>query len=336
MSRPGARGAGRALAIIGSLLLTFAVVVPATAQDEKPLIGFSNILQTGCAFCTDVEESIKREAEARGWELFIVDNNVDANQILANADAMVTRGVDVYLDFDGGITDYSATYEKMQAAGIPVVFIDGPYPDAEQPDTYWLGANSAEAGRLLGQYAVDYAAENWDGQIDAIFATFQTTWPPETQERLIQAMKVISEAHPEFVFNSMDDFSNITINDVVLDPESTLRDASAFINAHPDTDKLLFIATTNDVHGLAEESALDSLGRAGDGVVLSMGADSSAQEAIRAGGDFKMSVAFGPERYGEKLGPIVEQILAGETPEFSTPADAFVVDASNIDEVYPQ
>lgn len=180
------------------------------------------------------------------------------------------------------------------------------------------------------------AAANWDGEIDAIFATFQTTWPDETKARLIEAMKVISAAHPAFVFNSMDDFANITINDVVLDPESTLRDASAFINANPDTSKLLFIATTNDVHGLAEESALDSLGRAGDGIVLSMGADSSAQEAIRAGGDFVMSVAFGPEKYGESLGPIVETILSGGAPEFINPADAFIVDAGNIDAIYPE
>ena len=131
-------------------------------------------------------------------------------------------------------------------------------------------------------------------------------------------------------------FSNITINDVVLDPEPTLAGASAFINGNPDSGKLLFIATTNDVHGLAEESALDSLGRAGDGIVLSMGADSSAQEAIRAGGDFIMSVAFGPERYGAALGPIVETILEGGTPEFINPAQAFIVDASNIDELYPE
>jgi ribose transport system substrate-binding protein len=331
----GFTGARRVTAIAGSLLLTVALAGPAVAQDdEAPLIGFANILRTGCAFCVDVEDSINRELP-EGWQLFSVDHNVDPVQILANADAMVTQGVDVYLNFDGGITDYQVTYQKMQDAGIPMIFIDGPYPDFEQPDTYWIGAASAEAGRLLGEYAVQYAADNWGGEIDGIFATFQSNWPPETQARLIEAMNVIAETYPEYAFEGTD-FQNITVNDVVLDPEPTLAGASAWLNANPGKDKLLFIATTNDVHGLAEESALDSLGRTGDGVILSMGADSSAQEAIRAGGDFKMSVAFGPEKYGEKLIPLVEQILAGETPPDITPADAFIVDLSNIEEHYPE
>ena len=322
------KGIGRASAIAGSLLLAFATLTPALAQDE-PLIGFANLLRTGCAFCLDVEDSVTRDVNVKGWELFAVDNNGDANQVVANADAMVTRGVDVFLQFDGGFTNYEVTIDKMQAASIPIIFIDGPFPDFDLPDVYWMGASNAEAGTILGEYAVKYAKENWDGKIDGVFATFLSTWNAETQKRLVVAMQVISAAFPEWTMDT------ITINDVVLDPEPTQGAAAAFINANPGTDRLLFIATTNDVHGLAEESALDGLGRAGDGIVLSMGADSSAQEAIRAGGDFKMSVAFGPERYGEKLMPLVEQILAGQTPPDITRADAFAVDLSNIDELYP-
>jgi ABC-type sugar transport system substrate-binding protein len=296
----------------------------------KPLIGFSNILRTGCAFCTDVEKSVTEEVGKAGWDLYAVDNNLDANQILANADAMVTKGVDVYLDFDGGITNYSATIDKMKAANIPIVFVDGPFPDFANPNAYWMGANSGVAGTQLGEYAVKYAKDNWGGQIDAIFATFQSTWPDETKKRLVEAMNVIS------AFDSKLTMDTITISDAVLAGEKTQAEATAFLNAHPGKKHLLFIATTNDVAGLAEESAMDAAGRKGDGIVLSMGADSSAQEAIRAGGDFKMSVAFGPEKYGLKLVPLVQQILDGQVPPVITRADAFVVDASNIDQLYPQ
>jgi len=306
-----------------------ASVAPSAAAD-KPLIGFSNILRTGCAFCTDVEKSVTDEVGKAGWDLYAVDNNLDANQILANADAMVTKGVDVYLDFDGGITNYSATIDKMKAAGIPVVFVDGPFPDFANPNTYWMGANSGVAGKLLGEYAVQYAKDHWDGKIDGIFATFQSTWPDETKKRLTEAMNIISAHDPSLTMDT------ITISDAVLAGDKTQAEATAFLNAHPDKKHLLFIATTNDVAGLAEESAMDAAGRSGDGVVLSMGADSSAQEAIRAGGPFKMSVAFGPEKYGQKLVPLVQQILDGKVPPVITRADAFVVDGSNIDELYPK
>lgn len=335
MSRPnrirGSRGAvGLTVAVA---LLASAWAAPALGQSpaagEKPLIGFQNILRTGCAFCTDVETSVTNEVAKAGWDLFAVDGNVDANQMLANADAMVTKAVDAYLDFDGGITNYLATVDKMKAANIPTIFIDGPFPDFANPNVYWMGANSGAAGKILGDYAVKYAQDNWGGQIDGIFASYQTTWPDETKKRLGEAMNSISAAFPEWTMDK------VTINDVVLGPEKTQSEATAFLNANPDKHHLLFIATTNDVAGLAEESALDAAGRTGDGVVLSMGADSSAQEAIRAGGDFKMSVAFGPEKYGQKLVPLLTQILAGQVPPVVTRADAFAVDASNIDQLYP-
>ena len=58
----------------------------------------------------------------------------------------------------------------MADAKIPLVFIDGPYPDFANQNIYWMGANNGEAGKISGQYAVDYANKNWGGKIDAIFA----------------------------------------------------------------------------------------------------------------------------------------------------------------------
>jgi len=296
---------------------------------KVPLIGFANILRTGCAFCTDVETSLTNEVAAAGWELFAVDNNLDANQIVANADAMIAKKVDVYLNFEG-IGNYAITQPKLRDAGIPQIYIDGPFPDFEFPNAYWMGANSGVAGRIIGEYTVKYAKDNWGGEIDGIFATFQSSWPDETKKRLTVAMEVISAAYPQFTMET------ITISDAVLSGDKTQAEATAFLNANPGKKHLLFLATTNDIAGLAEEAALDAAGRTDDGVVFAMGADSSGQEAIRAGGAFKMSVAFGPENYGKKLVPLIKQILAGKIPPSITRADAFAVDASNIDKFYPK
>ena len=303
---------------------------PTAEPTPKPLIGFSNILRTGCSFCTDVEKSVTEEAAKAGLELFAVDNNLDANQILANADAMVAKKVAVYLDFDGGITNYTATIDKMAAANIPLVFIDGPYPDFSIKNIYWMGANNGAAGKAAGEWAVDYVKKNWGGQIDAIFGVWQSTWSDDTKKRLTSAMEVITAFDPRFTM------STITISDAVLEGEKTQAAATAFLNANPGKNHLLFLTNTNDIAGIAAESALDAAGRSGDGIIVSMGADSSAQEAIRAGGAFKMSVSFGPEKYGQSLIPIVLQLLAGETPPSITRAQAIPVDASNIDQLFPK
>ena len=70
---------------------------PAAEEPERSaLVGFSNILRTGCEFCVNVEDGVERDIGGAGYDVFAVDHNLDANQMLANADAMVTRGVDVY------------------------------------------------------------------------------------------------------------------------------------------------------------------------------------------------------------------------------------------------
>ena len=143
-------------------------------------------------------------------------------------------------------------------------------------------------------------------------------------------MEVITAFDPKFTMGT------ITISDAVLEGEKTQAAATAFLNAHPGLHHILFLTTTNDIAGIAAESALDAAGRSNDGVILSMGADSSAQEAIRAGGAFKMSVSFGPEKYGKSLIPIALQLIAGQKPPAITRAQAIPVDSSNIDQMFPK
>jgi ribose transport system substrate-binding protein len=316
----------------GLLALTLAVVLVAAScggGDDETTIGFANILRTGCEFCNDVENNVTTEVAAAGWELYALDHNLDANKMLANADAMITREVDVYLNFDGGITTYEATLEKMAEAEIPMIFIDGPIPEPAD-DVYWLGAHGQSAGQQMGEYAVNYVNENWGGQLDGIFGIFQSDWPDETKARMTVAMDVISQSFPEWTMDT------ITLNDVVLEGAETQAAAAAYLNANPDSTNLLFIATTNDLAGVAVVAAMEQLGRLDAGVVLSNGGASDALEEIRdEDSPFIMSIGYFPDKYGEFLRPIIAEILDGGTPNRVNHVTHQPIDASNIDELYP-
>ena len=306
---------------------TTAAPAPAAPADDKVVIGFSNILRTGCAFCVDVEDDVVAAFEAAGYEVFAVDHNLDANQMLANAEAMKARDVDIYLNFDGGITNYEATIETM--GDTPMVFIDGPYPAEFKPGLYHFGANGELAGQMCGNWVVDFVNENWGGDIDNIFGVWQSNWPEKEKMRLTECVRIIGEAFPGW---SMD---TITISDAVLEGEVTEASAAAFINANPDADHLVFITTTNDIAGLAVVDALDSLDRSDHGVIASHGGDSSAVAEIKAGGPFKMSVGYFPDRYGRSLLPIVEGILAGEQVASIHGTPHVYLDITNVNEYYP-
>ena len=318
----------------GLLALTLAVVLVAAScggDDGEKTVGFANILRTGCEFCNDVENGVTAETADAGWELYALDHDLDANKMLANADAMITREVDVYLNFDGGITNYEATLEKMAEAEIPMIFIDGPIPEPAD-DVYWFGAHGESAGQQMGEYALDYINNNWGGNVDGIFGIYQSTWPDETKARMVVAMDVISQQFPEWTMDT------ITLNDVVLEGSETQAAAAAYLNANPDATNLLFIATTNDLAGVAVVAAMEQLGRLDAGVVLSNGGASDALAEIRdPDSPFIMSIGYFPDRYGEFLRPIIATILDGDTPAQRVNHVTHVpIDASNIDEWYPE
>jgi len=333
---PGAESIGgtlvkRTSGLLGLILAVVLVAAACGGDDDEKTVGFANILRTGCEFCNDVENGVTAEVADAGWELYALDHDLDANKMLANADAMITREVDVYLNFDGGITNYEATLEKMAEAEIPMIFIDGPIP-APADDVYWFGAHGQSAGQQMGEYALDYINNNWGGNVDGIFGIYQSTWPDETKARMVVAMDVISQQFPEWTMDT------ITLNDVVLEGSETQAAAAAYLNANPDAKNLLFIATTNDLAGVAVVAAMEQLGRLDAGVVLSNGGASDALAEIRdPDSPFIMSIGYFPDRYGEFLRPIIATILDGDTPAQRVNHVTHVpIDAGNIDEWYPE
>jgi ribose transport system substrate-binding protein len=70
-------------------------------------------------------------------------------------------------------------------------------------------------------------------------------------------------------------------------------------------------------------------------VIASHGGDSSAVAEIKAGGPFKMSVAYFPDRYGQSLLPIIEGILAGEQVASIHGTPHVYLDITNVNEHYP-
>src|SRR5688500_17430774 len=97
--------------------------VPDACQTESPAeseitVGYAG-LSGEFPFVQDVNNGLQRVADCLGVELIITDNEYDPQVALTNADTLVTRGVDVAIEFQTDVGVAPAICNKFDAAGIP-------------------------------------------------------------------------------------------------------------------------------------------------------------------------------------------------------------------------
>jgi ribose transport system substrate-binding protein len=105
-----------------------------------------------------------------------------------------------------------------------------------------------------------------------------------------------------------------------------------WLTAHP-TFKHLLINTIDDERTQGEITALKQAGRLGDAITIASGADQLGQQQIRSGQQ-NASVAFFPERYGEWLIPLLEDVMAGNPVPSFTGSQLVVITHANINKYY--
>ena len=295
------------------------------------MIGFANLTRTGCDFCLVVEESILREFESAGYTVFATDNAFDLNLGLANADAMVLKQVDLFIEFNGNLDTYPVIVRRMKSAPrpIPIIFIDGPAP--KQEGVLYFGADSRASGRLAAKWTVDWVKENWNGKIDGIISTWTSDWDGETLGRLAEFVKVVQTHDPQW---TMDTVRRV---DVKFEAEKAQAAFTAYLNAHPDARHIIMYAPTNDIHGLMAAAAAQGARRVREVLVVALGCDQQARNEFRKGDDgpFRMSVAYFPERYGGHLVMMVTDILQGKKVPPEIYMNHVAITPDNLDQWYP-
>src|SRR4030067_2466082 len=67
---------------------------------EKYTFGFANYMRAA-PFCVIVEDGMNKYAQEAGIDLFVVDNEANAEKAVTNAQAMITKGVDFFIEYQG-------------------------------------------------------------------------------------------------------------------------------------------------------------------------------------------------------------------------------------------
>ena len=234
----------RILTLVLALVLVLSMCAFASAEGEKKwVIGFANIAEEVELQIT-VRESVIAAAEAAGVEVVLANNEYDGAKAVQNADDMITRGVDGFIEFNIDESVGPVIMEKMDEAGIPVIAIDIPIEGAA-----FFGANNVVAGTVAGVRLGEVSQERWESEPDCLLLVEDSTSGETVLNRVTQMPTGMREIFPDF----SDD--KVFYVDSGTDAANCQKMVSDFLMANPDYHKIA-IGAFNDVIATATLAAI--------------------------------------------------------------------------------
>lgn len=303
--------------------------VPAAAEcatkKDNYKIGFANLTED-IVFTQLVRQGIEEAAkEAGNIELVMADNKLDGATAMANADNFILQGVDGVIEFQTDEKFGNVMMDKFRAEGIPVIAIDIPMPGAT-----FFGADNYRAGYMAGEAAAEWVKKNWEGQVDAILMLELPQSGPIPAARLQGQLEGVQNNIPTQVADEMI---------FHLDSKNTQDEAFKVVGDTlpkiPDA-KHIVAVNINDGTALGTIAAFEAAGRQEQLIVVSQGADPSAQdEWVKEGSRFLGDTAYFPEKYGSYIIPAMLDALECKPLPPAIYVNHVFITKDNLCEYYP-
>jgi ribose transport system substrate-binding protein len=277
----------------------------------------------------EIRRSFELASRSLPLEMIYYDNGGDAGKALANAADAVSRKVDLLIEYNSDAEANAEIGRQLKAAGIPVLALNHPIPDAPL-----YTADPLAAGRIAGQTLGQFAKENWSDQTLVAAILGDVADPsPSVAARIQGVTEGLRQELPNVPPVLLDSSGHPVRAEGVL---------AKFLGTQ--TRRKLLIATLDDASALAAKSAIETAGRTSDCVIVSQG----ASRAVHGGASEKKeidpanrgsiilgSVAYYLDRYGYEVLPIAMRMLRGEQVPARTPTKHVLISAKNVFREYP-
>jgi ribose transport system substrate-binding protein len=293
-------------------------------------LGFANIFAT-LPFCISVENDIIKQAKLAGFsqsDMIIMDNQYDSVIGLKNADIMLSRNPDFFVEFQADAKVNNIVAAKFTAADIPLLAIDVPVPGAP-----FMGVNNWKVALMGGHYMAKLIKEQWGGW-DNVDMVVLLQMPAGGDVTMLRSEGFAAALAEEF---GPDVEKKIVRADGGMGQSEQAKAAmDDVLAAHPQA-KRIALTSINEQTMAGAIASIQGAGRwsAADTIIITLGVDELGQSQLREGLT-DAGVAFFPERYGRYVVPAVCATLDG----FAVPPWIYVeneiITKDNIDEYYPQ
>ena len=294
------------------------------ASGGKIKIGFANLTED-IPFAVRVREGMEKAAKANNVELVTADNKLDGATAAANADNFITQGVQGVVEFQTDEKFGKSIMDKFNAKKIPVIAIDIPMPGAT-----FFGVDNPKAGKMAGTGLGEWIKKNWGGQIDALIMLELPQSGPTPAARMKgqrDGLESVIGKIPEDKVKHLDSKNTLEeARKLMSDTLTTLPNA-----------KHIAVVCINDDTAAGAIAAAQAAGREKQIAVAAIDASDRGREEIRKPGSPQIgSTASFPEKYGEKIIPMMIKAIKGEKmPEAFYTTHVFIT-KDNVDKYYPE
>jgi ribose transport system substrate-binding protein len=289
---------------------------------EKLRIGFAT-RGSDTPFSLSVTESVQRAAVEAGLELITVSSHRSPRAALRNVETLVGQEVRLVIEFQSHERLAPLISSRFLEAGIPVIAVEIPYPGA----TYF-GANNFQAGQIGGRALGRWIQKQWNSQLDRILLLEEIAAGPLAKLRVEGMLAGLRESLPSAEQTPV----------VEIDAQGSLEKAFTAIRRQLRLGSVqrTAILAGNDPMALGAIRAFEESGRSINCAVMSQNASAEARaELRRARTPLVASVAYFPERYGDRIIELALTILAGQPAPPAVFTKHELITAANVDRLYP-
>lgn len=261
--------------------------------------------QESAPYFAVVDKGIEQSAANAGLHLYMVDNNLNANQAITNANTIAARpGIKVVLESNYFQTENAMIGRTFATAKLPVIAIDIAMPG----DPYY-GANNAEAGGLAGQGLVSAATKKWGaGSVDLALVEKQSGPGQELiMQRSNGIVAGIKAADPSLPSSSVIQFEGSGKS-----PDAAGAAVAAALSAHPGA-KHVIIGMLGDANGVSASKAVQEAGRSDQVLIAGQGGDGVGVSTLEGPStNFIGTTDYRPGNYGKDLVALACKVIEGK------------------------
>lgn len=292
---------------------------------DQIVVGFANIAETAYQH-TVIKKSMQAEADARGWKLVYMNNNLDGKTAVSNATQMLQMGIDYMIEYNVDISVAPTIMEAMNEKNVPVIAVD-----IEHKGAIYFGADNYGVGPIVGEYLGNLVKKEWK-EADCILIVEDSISGETVLARTDNIVDGYKKVFPNF---SDDKVFKVDGGTDTTDAQKVVAD---FLSAHPDLHKIA-ICPAHVTYRLGASAAVETAGREKDCMIVSQGEydyldylentpTAPAWEVYRA------SLVYDFQNYGKYCFEIIDKLVAGQkTEEYYYPKH-YMIDRSNVNDTF--
>ena len=296
----------------------------ARSRRWRPRLGYSASL-SGNSFRRDVTAGLQNAAAEAGVDMVMMNSTDDhPSDDLSNAQVLIDSRVDLVIMFQPVDSLAHVLADRFIGAGLPIISVETPVPGA-----LFFGGNSYRAGHLAGQGLGEFARDKWNSSFDKLVLLESSLAAPANRARLsgaVEGVKDVLGDVPESRILHLDGRANI---------EASAAACTEAFRSLPPRSRLL-ISAFNDLSAIGALQAVTAGKRRKFAAIVGQnGTMESRIELCRPDSPLIASVAYFPEKYGEKLIRFASAVLHREQTPLAQYTEHLLLDRKNVKQFYP-